>query len=125
MLDKNARILLVDDSSLIRKAISSYLKQLGYENIVTASDGQEGWSEYNAEKPGFIFLDIVMPNMQGTELLEQIREHDMSTPVVMLTSVGKQSIVDACIDLGINGYILKPLNRDDGPEMLMNFLETV
>jgi YesN/AraC family two-component response regulator len=125
MLDKNARILLVDDSSLMQKAISNYLKELGYENVVTASDGQEGLVEYNSEKPDFIFLDIVMPNMQGNELLEKIRETDTSTPVVMLSSIDKQSIVDACVELGILGYVLKPINRNDGPEVLKGFLEKV
>ncbi len=123
MLSIYARILLVDDSALILKAVKNCLTELGYKNIVTASDGQEGYVEYLQNKPDFIFLDIVMPNMQGNELLEKIRQTDSETPIVMLSSVEKESVVEACKELGILGYILKPLNRNNAPAVLKEFLD--
>ena len=65
-----------------------------------------------------------MPNMQGNELLEKIRvqDNDSVTPIVMLSSVEKESIVDACKSLGILGYILKPIKRGEAANVFKEFL---
>ena len=77
------------------------------------------------EEPAFIFMDIVMPNMSGNEALKQIREADRKTPIVMLTSVSDEALMHECELLGITGYILKPLTRNEGPAKLSSMLEKV
>lgn len=123
MLPKTAKIMIVDDMKMIRTSIRKYLNTLGYENIVEAVDGEDAVKKYASEKPAFIFMDVVMPNIPGDAALKIIREGDKKTPVVMLTSVAEKSVMDACTKEGILGYILKPLTLESGPKILADMLE--
>ena len=123
MLKQDAKILIADDSSIIRKAMSRILNELGYQNIVVAEDGAQAVERHAAEKPDLILLDIVMPNMNGDEALAKIREGDKTTPVIMLSSVAKQSQIDACKALGIIEFVLKPLTAEDGKGILKSLLD--
>lgn len=123
MLPKTAKIMIVDDMKMIRTSIRKYLNTLGYENIVEAVDGEDAVKKYASEKPAFIFMDVVMPNIPGDAALKIIREGDKKTPIVMLTSVAEKSVMDACTKEGILGYILKPLTLESGPKILADMLE--
>lgn len=122
MLPKTAKVMIVDDMKMIRTSIKKFLNTLGYENIVEAVDGEDAVKKYASEKPEFIFMDVVMPNIPGDAALKIIREGDKKTPVVMLTSVAEKSVMDACAKEGILGYILKPLTLDNGPKVLAEML---
>ena len=117
------KILVVDDMKMVRTSLKLYLKELGYQNVIEAQNGQDAVDKHSAEKPDFIFMDIVMPEMNGTEALKLIREQDSATPIVMLTSVADKNVITQCTDLGIDGYILKPLTWDTGPDVLKQFLK--
>ena len=123
MLSPDAKILLADDSRIIRIAMSRILNELGYKNLVEAEDGVQAVARHAAEKPDLIFLDIVMPNLNGDEALAQIRAADATTPVIMLSSVAKQSQIDACVALGILEFVLKPLTAEDGKQTVRTLLE--
>lgn len=125
MLPKTAKIMVVDDMKLMRTSLRNFLKTLGYENVVEAVDGQEAVEKHAMEEPKFIFMDIVMPNLNGNEALRHIREADKKVAIVMLTSVSDEGLIKECEALGITGYILKPLTRDTGPSMLASMLERV
>jgi two-component system chemotaxis response regulator CheY len=125
MLPKEATILIVDDMRLIRSAMKMYLKSLGYDNVIEAGDGKEALQKYQSDKPGFVFLDIVMPQMTGDEVLKEIRKTDKNTPVVMLTSVADEKTIQACQQAGIVGYAIKPINKENGPQLLSEFLAKV
>lgn len=116
------KILLVDDSKFIRLSIKKFLNSLGYQNIVEAANGIEAVEMHAKEKPAIIFLDIVMPDMTGDEALEKIRETDSDTPIVMLSSVTDNNMIDRCDEIGVAGYIVKPLTAEDGPDKLKEFL---
>jgi len=122
MLPKEAKIMVVDDMKMIRTAIKKYLGELGYENTVEAANGREAVDVFSTEKPAMVFMDIVMPEMTGNEALSEIRKSDKNTPIVMLTSVAEESMVNECSASGILGYILKPLNTDNGPGVLSEML---
>ena len=123
MIDKNAKILIVDDMKMIRSSLKKFLKTLGYENTVEAGNGREAVDVFEEEQPDFIFMDVVMPELNGNEALREIRQKDTTTPIVMLSSVADQRVVDECKQLGINGYIIKPLTVKTGPQTLQKFLE--
>jgi len=125
MLPKEAKIMVVDDMKMIRSAIKKYLGELGYQNTVEASNGKEAVDIFSSEKPEMVFMDIVMPEMTGNQALVEMRKNDKVTPIVMLTSVADESMVQECSDAGILGYILKPLNTDNGPGMLSDMLDKV
>ena len=122
MVSQDSKIMIVDDMKMVRSSIKAYLKQLGYENIVEAVDGQDAIEKHAMEEPAFIFMDIVMPNLNGNEALKHIREADKKTPIVMLTSVSDEKLIKECEALGIKGYILKPLTREYGPGTLSQML---
>ena len=130
MLDKQELILVVDDMRMMRNVVKKILGQLGYENIVEAENGKEAWTKYNELKDddktiGAIFMDIVMPMMNGKEVLMEIRKVDAKTPVVMLSSVADNKMIEDCKRMGITDYILKPINTDTGPKIIGDILAKV
>ena len=117
MLDKNAKILIVDDSRVVRMAMKKLLSNLEYSNFVEAGDGQEAVDIYKDENPDLVIMDIIMPNMNGDEALAKIRETDKETPVIILSSFAKESKVDTCRELGITEFITKPFSPDKSEDM--------
>lgn len=121
-IQRNEKVLVVDDSKFIRLSIRRILNSLGYENIIEAVNGVEAVEMHAQEKPAIIFMDIVMNEMTGDEALEKIRETDSDTPIVMLSSVNDKTMIDRCDRIGVSGYIVKPLTAEDGPDRLKEFL---
>ena len=117
-LAKDANILLVDDSPLIRKALRRYLGEIGYNNISEAGDGDEAVEKIAADSSAFVFMDIVMDKMNGDDALAKIREFNKDTPIVMLTSITDSTVIDKCTSFGIQGFVLKPLNASTASDIL-------
>ena len=105
-------ILTVDDSSTIRSIISKTLGELGFE-IEHAEDGQQGLAKLEETTVDLILLDVTMPVMDGPTMLEKLRGSGNKTPVIMLTSESKCSIMSGVIKLGVEDYILKPFKPDE------------
>jgi CheY-like chemotaxis protein len=123
MLKRDAQILLVDDSKMVRMAMTRLFAFLGYTNIVEATDGAQAVDRHAKERPDLIILDIVMPNMRGDEALAQIRAVDTATPIIMLSSVAKQSEIDLCRSYGITDFIVKPIVAPEGVAALSQQLQ--
>jgi CheY-like chemotaxis protein len=123
MLKHDAQIMIVDDSKLVRLAMSRLFQSLGYHNIVEAADGVEAVNLHAKQRPDLILLDIVMPNMRGDEALAQIRATDTTTPIIMLSSVSKESEIAACRGYGITEFVVKPIVSDSGKAVLTKQLE--
>lgn len=121
-LDFSKKIMIVDDMKMIRSSLKIYLKELGYENVIQAENGRDAIDVFDREAPDFVFMDVVMPEMNGNEALKVIRGRSSDTPVVMLTSVADKSVISECEALGIDGYIIKPLTKETGPSVLKRFL---
>ena len=122
-LPLESKILLVDDSSMIRKALRRYLSQLGYNNVIEADDGSVAVTMVQQEQPDFMIMDVVMGNMNGDQALATIRANGSNVPVVMLSSVTDQALVKSCQDQGISGFIFKPIQADTGAEIVKNYLK--
>ncbi len=121
-LSTDKKIMVVDDLRMVRTSIRRYLGKLGYENVIEAENGLDAVEKFSSENPDFLFMDIVMPQLNGNEALKQIRLQDKETPIVMLSSVADQSMINECESHGISGYIVKPLTMDTGPSTLSQFL---
>ena len=106
------RILTVDDSSTIRTIITKQLSDLGYE-IEQAEDGFQGLAKLQEISVDLVLLDVTMPNLDGPSMLATLRERGNKTPVIMLTSESKRSVVAGAVKLGISDYILKPFKPDE------------
>lgn len=108
------KILMVDDDEALLTVFSTTLKKHGYE-VITAINGQQGLEKARNEKPDFIFLDQVLPDIQGNEILKTLKE-DLATkmiPVAMLSNFGQNELIQKAINTGAADYILKYLIEPD------------
>ncbi len=102
------KVLIVDDHSVVRQGIRSLLSN--YEEIDVigeAENGRLGLEQYQSLAPDVTLLDIRMPDLDGTEVIKQIRAHDPNAKVVMLTSFDEDEYIDTSLRAGAMGYVLK------------------
>jgi len=103
-----AKILLAEDDKLLVRAYKDGLEQDGFE-VVLAADGKETVEKAKEESPDLILLDIVMPNKDGIEALETIKNEDKTRdiPVIIITDSARDSDIKKCIKLGVVDYLIK------------------
>jgi len=120
MLDKEKTILIVDDTMMMREGLRRVLASMGYENTVQAEHGKQALKiiESGEHDISVVFLDIVMPVMDGKETLKAIRATNKELPVVMVTSKADKDSIVECSKLGMSSYVLKPINAAEGPGIL-------
>lgn len=103
------RVLLVDDSKVMRQIQRRTLNTLGFEDIVEANDGVEALQQMNrVPKPDVVILDWNMPRLDGLSTLTKLRESDKDTIVVMCTTEAEKPRVIEAVRAGVNNYIVKP-----------------
>lgn len=103
-----AKILVIDDEPSITKLVSAYLKPEGYE-VFTASDGNAGLKAARAFKPDLIILDIMLPGMDGIELLSRLRR-ESDVYVIMLTAKTEETDKIVGLTIGADDYVTKPFS---------------
>jgi two-component system chemotaxis response regulator CheY len=110
MTDKNMRILVVDDFPTMRRIIRSLLRELGFINVEEAEDGSDAISKLKKGPFELVISDWNMPNVDGLEMLQQIRASDdlKALPVLMVTAEAKKENIIAAAKAGANGYVVKP-----------------
>ncbi len=109
------KVLIVDDSRSMRRLITMALKHIGETDIMEAEDGVQAVHKLQEGIPDLILLDWNMPNMSGIEFLKRIKGHDKlkDIPVVMVTSEGKNTVVQEALDAGAEGYVVKPFKPQE------------
>ncbi len=115
-VDPKIKILLVEDAATMRKMEVKILKQLSFENIIEAIDGEDAISKIEAEKNiQLIISDWAMPNKDGYELLRWLRSHEIynNTPMIMATGQGDKEYVEKAMQGGANGVVAKPFTPED------------
>jgi DNA-binding response OmpR family regulator len=120
------KILIVDDSRLLRIANERTLVRAGYE-VITAADGEEGLRVALESNPDLVVLDMMLPKLSGQEVLQQLRANpsSASTPVIVLTSL-PQSNREKLLTEGASLYFEKSLlNLENGSGTLLNAIETL
>ena len=124
---KSIRVLIVDDSAVMRKIVERCLRQAGLElqQVLEASNGMEGLAALKQASVDLILSDINMPAMDGLEFLQGLRSVDnaKNTPVVMITTEGSESRVVEALTAGARGYIRKPFTPDQVKERVTPLLE--
>lgn len=101
--------LIVDDSSINLKVAQKLIEHVGL-NVQTALSGQECLDKMQQETYDIIFMDIMMPDMDGVETLNKIRTFNESVPVIALTADATIGAKEKYLSLGFQGYISKPIN---------------
>jgi len=126
-LDKNMKILIVDDFSTMRRIIKNLLRDLGFTNTAEADDGTTALPML--KKGGFDFLvtDWNMPGMTGIDLLREVRaDEELATlPVLMVTAEAKREQIITAAQAGVNGYIVKPFTANTLKEKIERIFERV
>ena len=103
-------ILIVDDDNLSRVAINSLLTNLIKCDVIEAEDGLDAWNKYKTNKPHIVITDIMMPQVDGIELINKIRKVDKSTKIIVLSAFDEQKILIELVTKNLAEYIIKPLN---------------
>jgi DNA-binding response OmpR family regulator len=108
---KQFRILVVEDDQRIRDFITSKLKASGYD-VLTANNGVEGLEQAHTQEPDLVVLDLLMPKMDGLEMLKQLRSVS-AVPVIFLTAKGADTDRIRGLELGADDYLPKPFHPDE------------
>jgi|TARA_B100000242_G_scaffold242336_1_gene182446 two-component system chemotaxis response regulator CheY len=126
-LDKNMKILVVDDFSTMRRIIKNLLRDLGFTNIQEADDGNTALPMLQQGDFDFVVTDWNMPGMQGIDLLKEIRKDDKLShlPVLMVTAEAKREQIIQAAQAGVNGYIVKPFTAATLKEKLDKIFERI
>ena len=107
------KIMVVDDSSLIRKMLRQLLEKNGYAVVAEAVNGEEAVALYDSAKPDLVTLDVTMPVMDGVEALKKIMEKDAAAKVIMLTAAGQKDRIMEALKVGAKAFISKPFDEAD------------
>ena len=109
-MDKNIKVLIVDDFSTMRRIVKNLLHDLGYANTTEADDGKTAWAALQAGGFDLVVTDWNMPGMTGLELLKNIRSDARlaALKVLMVTAEAQREQIIEAAKNGVNGYIIKP-----------------
>ncbi len=120
--DTNKTILVVDDEKHIVRLVQINLERAGYK-VITAQDGKEGLQKAQQEKPDLIVLDVMMPYMDGFEVLKHLKKdpETRNIPVIMLTAKAQDADVFRGWKEGVDTYLTKPFN----PMELLSFVKRI
>lgn len=126
-LDKNMKILIVDDFSTMRRIIKNLLRDLGFTNTDEADDGNTALPMLKTGKYDFLVTDWNMPGMSGFDLLKTVRadENLKDLPVLMVTAEAKRDQIVAAAQAGVNGYVVKPFTAAVLKEKIEKIFERI
>ena len=108
MTDVNPTVLLVEDDRFLRRAAEASLRQAGY-TVAIAGDGEEALRQVAAVKPAIVLLDLIMPKLQGFEVLRRLKAapETAGIPVVVTSNLGQETDVKQAMNLGAAAYFIK------------------
>ncbi len=126
-MNKDIKILIVDDFSTMRRIIKNLLRDLGFTNTVEADDGVTALPILNAGGIDFLVTDWNMPGMQGIDLLRHVRADEKLSklPVLMVTAEQKREQIIEAAQAGVNGYIVKPFTAATLKEKIDKIFERI
>jgi two-component system chemotaxis response regulator CheY len=121
------KILIVDDSITIRRIITNALKTVGFTETIEASNGKEALEKLTSSKVDFVITDWNMPEMNGLDLIKEIRANPVysSMPILMITTRGTEHDVVEALQAKVNSYIMKPFTPQELKEKIEGILKTV
>jgi two-component system, chemotaxis family, chemotaxis protein CheY len=111
-MKEKMKVMIVDDSSIIRKLISSYIDEYNIEIVAEASDGKKALDLFTKFKPDIVTMDIVMPEMDGLTVIEKMLKIDNKVKIMAITALNDKSTGIEAIKLGAKSFMLKPFTPE-------------
>jgi two-component system chemotaxis response regulator CheY len=107
------KILIVDDSIFSQKITSNLIRQfLNNAEIYSSSDGKEGFETYKEINPDYVFIDLLMPNLNGKDLIKKIRDYDADAKIIVLTADVQKNVREEIEKYNVLSFINKPFNEE-------------
>jgi two-component system chemotaxis response regulator CheY len=110
-------LLIVDDSLIIRKAISYYLEDFDLKVVGTATNGETALKLFKKLKPDYVTLDISMPGIDGFQVLKDMVKIDESAKIIVITALADKATGIKALKLGAKNYLIKPFNAEKLKEL--------
>ena len=126
-MDKNMKILIVDDFATMRGIIKNLLRDLGFTNVAEADDGQTALPVLRSGSFDFLITDWNMPNVTGLDLLKAVRGDARlaKLPVLLVTAEAKRDQIVEAAQAGVNGYVIKPFTANTLKEKIDKIFERI
>lgn len=123
-MDKRPKILIIEDDILIQGLIQTALRQYDFDLLI-ASNGEEAYERYYADRPDLMLLDILLPYMNGLELLRKLQQENgrLSCQVIVISALGFEEIISQAISCGACDFLLKPFSMKVLRERIFRALE--
>jgi len=118
-----ARILIIDDEEPVRFTVRQILEAEDHE-VVEAANGREGVAKFHEDSPDLVIIDIIMPEQEGIETIQQLRKHSAAVPIIAISGGGRiknLDFLDIAEKIGATSTLPKPFSR----EQLLNSIKTV
>ncbi len=123
-----ANIMIVDDSKFTRKMLSDILTEKGHQIVGEAENAEEAVELYERLKPDLVTLDIIMPEIEGTDAISALKAMVRVNPkarVVIVSAMGQQEVIEECIQAGARDFIVKPLQPSNVAGVVESVLNSV
>jgi len=117
----NATVMIVDDALFMRNVLGSMLKELGYTVVAEAASGIDAMKKLHDCNPDIVFLDIILPDANGIDLLDSIFRVKPGAKVILCSAIGQEAIVNKGLGLGARYFVHKPFS----PEKIAEALESL
>ncbi len=118
----SSKILIVDDANFMRMMLKGILGEGGFLNVIEAKTGEEALTVFKVEKPKVVLLDVTMPDMDGIEALEKIKDMDPDAKIIMCSSMGHDDMVSECFEKGADDFISKPFKAERIVQAVSQFI---
>ena len=118
-----AKVLICDDSMMIRKKMKALLSDYGITELYEATNGREAVEKFVEVNPDITFMDIVMPEMTGVEALRMIKTSAPNAKIIMATSIGTEGNLSEAIKYGANDFLQKPVEEEQLRKLLDNYFK--
>lgn len=105
-------VLIVDDTSFIRKVMIDIFESKGFAIVGEAVNGRQAVELYEKHQPSLVVMDVTMPEMDGFEAVDRIIKIDVNAKIIMCSVLGYKEVITRCLAAGASDYIIKPIKKE-------------